>query len=285
MRIDSSEARARTAAWHGACFAMGMIGALGLSQAVVDAWRGEIVRLAGADLRVPGTRRIRLSVVAGNLRMHRLLDRFVRPGATVVDVGANIGYNAIHAARLAGPRGRVFAVEPTPDNLDVLRRNLAAAALANVVVAPVAAGRAAGMRKLFVRGARSAVNSLFADSCYAAVTDVFEVPVVPLDELVAGTADVVKIDVEGAELDVLEGMPRLLNAGPGALIVEWHPKLQSMAGYAPDELPRWLLGRGWRLRAVSHTTGRTLTAASLQRLTARLLRLQRPVELLATPPL
>jgi FkbM family methyltransferase len=264
---------------------MGMIGALGLSQAVVDAWRGETVRLAGADLRVPGTRRIRLSVVAGNLRMHRLLDRFVRPGATVVDVGANIGYNAIHAARLAGPRGRVFAVEPTPDNLDVLRRNLVAAALANVVVAPVAAGRAAGMRKLFVRGARSAVNSLFADSCYAAVTDVFEVPVVPLDELVAGTADVVKIDVEGAELDVLEGMPRLLNAGPGALIVEWHPRLQSMAGYAPDELPRWLLGRGWRLRAVSHTTGRRLTAASLQRLTARLLRLQRPVELLATPPL
>jgi SAM-dependent methyltransferase len=205
---------------------MGMIGALGLSQAVVDAWRGETVRLAGADLRVPGTRRIRLSVVAGNLRMHRLLDRFVGPGATVVDVGANIGYNAVHAARLAGPRGRVFAVEPTPDNLEVLRRN----------------------------------------------------------DLVDGTADVVKIDVEGAELDVLEGMPRLLKAAPRALIVEWHPTLQSMAGYAPDALPRWLLDRGWRVRAVSHTSGRSLTELSLHRLTARLLRLQRPVELLATLP-
>jgi FkbM family methyltransferase len=261
-----------------------MIGALGLSQAVVDAWRGEIVRFAGADFRVPGTRRIRLSVVAGNLRMHRLLDRFVAPGATVIDVGANIGFNAIHAARLAGARGRVLAVEPTPDNLEVLRCNLETARVANVVVAPVAAGRAAGMRNLFVRGPRSAVNSLYAESCYATVTEVLQVPVVPLDELVDGIADVVKIDVEGAELDVLEGMPRLLHARPRALIVEWHPTLQSMAGFGPEELPRWLLARGWRLRAVSHTTERPLGVAGLQHLTARLLRLQRPVELLATPP-
>lgn len=263
---------------------MAMIGALGLSKAVIDAWRGETVRLAGADLQVPGTRRIRLSVVAGNLRMHRLLDRFVRPGATVVDVGANIGYNAIHAALLAGQPGRVYAVEPTPDNLAVLRANVAAASLANVVVAPVAAGRSAGTRDFFVRGARSAVNSLFAESCYAAVTEVLQVPVMPLDDLVDGGADVVKIDVEGAELDVLEGMPRLLRARPAALIVEWHPTLQSMAGYAPDALPRWLLTRGFRVRAVSHATERSLAAADIGHVTQRLLRLQRPVELLAAPP-
>jgi hypothetical protein len=49
-------------------------------------------------------------------------------------------------------------------------------------------------------------------------------------------------------------------------------------------MPRWLLDRGWRLSAVSHTTGRSLTAGGLRPLTAGLLRLQRPVELLATPP-
>ena len=254
-----------------------------MSQAVLDAWCGETVRLGGAPLFVPGARRIRLSVVAGNLRMHRLLDRLVVPGATVIDVGANIGYNTVHAARLAGPRGRVIALEPTPDNLDVLRRNVASAGLANVTIEPVAAGRAAGVRDFFVRGARSAVNSLFAESCYASVTDVLQIAVVPLDDLVAGTADVVKIDVEGAELDVLEGMARLLRHPPKALIVEWHPLLQSMAGYAPDELPRWLLSRGWRVQAASHTAARVLTASEVPRLTARLLRLRRPVELLAEP--
>ena len=257
-----------------------MTDALELPRAAVDAWRGEMIRLAGAAVHVPGSRRIRLSVVAGNLRIHRLLDRFVKPGSTVVDVGANIGYNTLHAARRAGPSGRVIAIEPTPDNLAVLRRNVAAAGLGNVVIEAKAAGRVAGRRDLFVRGAVSAVNSLFPLSCYASVTDVFPVPVVPLDDLV-DEADVVKIDVEGAGLDVLEGMPRMLRAAQVVLIVEWHPLLQQLAGYAPDALPRWLLARGWDLEAASHLTVRRLAARELPPLTSRLLRFQRPVELLA----
>jgi FkbM family methyltransferase len=261
-----------------------MIESLNLPRAAMDAWRGETVRLDGATLHVPGTRRIRLSVVAGNRRMHRLLDRFAEPGFTVADVGANIGYNTVHAARLVGSRGRVVAVEPAPDNLETLRRNVTAAKLANVVVEPVAAGSGAAARDLFVRGATSAVNSFFPESCYAAVTSVIRVPVVPLDELVDGAADVVKIDVEGAELDVLEGMSRVLQSRPNALIVEWHPLLQTMAGYSPDELPRWLLQRGWRLHAASHTRVCALSMSDVSDLTTRLLRRKRPVELVAEPP-
>jgi FkbM family methyltransferase len=258
-----------------------MIGPLHLPRAAVDAWRGEAVRCADCTLTVPGSRRIRLSVVAGNMRIHRLLKRFVRPGATVIDVGANIGYNTVHAAHLAGATGRVVAVEPAPDNLEVLRHNLAAAQLANVIVAPVAAGRAAGIRELFVRGSISAVNSFFPESCYAQVTQVLRVPVVRLDDLVDGAADVVKIDVEGAELDVLEGMPRLLGSSRPALIVEWHPLLQQLGGYEPDALPHWLLARGWQLAAASHTRVRSLPAAEVSRVTRRLLRSRGPVEIVA----
>jgi FkbM family methyltransferase len=242
-----------------------------------------MIRVAGTTVHVPGPRRIRFSVVAGNLRIHRLLDRLVHSGATVVDVGANIGYNTVHAARRAGPRGRVLAIEPTPDNLEVLRRNIGASGFTNIVVEPVAAGRSTGTRNLFVRGEKSAVNSLFPESCYAHVTDVLPVTVVPLDELVDGAVDVVKIDVEGAELDVLEGMSRILQARRTALVVEWHPLLQQLAGYAPDALPHWLLERGWRLQAASHTRVRMLTYADVAALTARLLKLGRPVELVAQP--
>ncbi|HEU4619471.1 MAG TPA: FkbM family methyltransferase [Gammaproteobacteria bacterium] len=255
--------------------------ALAYARAAADAWRGESVRLGGLCVAVPGTRSIRLSVVGGNIRMHRLIDAVVEPGATVVDVGANIGYNTIYAARRVGPAGRVVAVEPTPDNLAVLERNVAAAGLPNVVVERVAAGRAAGTCRFYVRGDTSAVNSLFPESCYAAVTDVLEVPVQRLDDIVDGGADLVKIDVEGAELDVLEGMPRLLGVPGLALVAEWHPTLQRMAGYAPDALPRWLLDRGWRLHAASHFTVRPLTASDLPALTARLERARKPVELLA----
>ena len=247
---------------------------------LADAWRGETVRLAGVRVVVPGPRVIRLSVAAGNIRLHRLIDAAVRPGATVVDVGANIGYNAIYAARHVGPSGRVIAVEPAADNLAVLERNIAASGLRNVSVARVAAGSGRGSRDFFLRGDISAVNSFFPESCYSAVTGVVQVPVAPVDDLVEGEADLVKIDVEGAELDVLAGMSRLLRNPRLTLIVEWHPALQEAAGYDAEALPRWLIDRGFSLRAASHLSVRRIGAAALPRLASRLRRAARPVELI-----
>src|SRR6185436_7076238 len=114
----------------------------------------------------------------------RLMDAAMRPGATVVDVGASIGYNTVYASRRVGPAGRVVAIEPAADNVGVLRENLASNRLENVVVHAVAAGRADEVRNLFLRGETSAVNSLFPESVYAAVTNIEPVRVAPLDDLV-----------------------------------------------------------------------------------------------------
>ena len=85
-----------------------------------------------------------------------------------------------------------------------------------------------------------------------------------------------------AELEVLDGMPRLLAAPELALIIEWHPVLQEAAGHLADALPRALLARGFSLRAVSHTSTRMLQAADIPSLTTQLTRAGRPVELVAT---
>ncbi|HEY8518941.1 MAG TPA: FkbM family methyltransferase [Gammaproteobacteria bacterium] len=255
-------------------------GAWRYARAAVHAYRGETLRVAGLPTRVPGPRVIRLAVVGGNIRMHRLIDALVPPGGTVIDVGAHIGYNAIYAAHRTGPSGRVIAVEPAPDNVAVLERNVAASGLANVRIEPVAAGRAAGVRDLYLRGAVSAVNSLFPESCYGAVSGVARVPVARVDDL-SDEAALVKIDVEGGEIDVLEGMPRLLAQPRLALVVEWHPGLQVRAGHAADALPCWLLERGFGLQAASHFRLRPLPAAEVGALAARLLRAGRPVELVA----
>src|SRR4051812_43488783 len=136
---------------------------------LAQACAGIRVDLAGARVHVPGPLAIRLSVVAGNIRLHRLMDAAVGRGGTVVDVGANIGYNTVYAAGLVGPTGRVVAIEPAADNLRVLRDNVAANALGQVVVHAMAAGRAHEDRDLFLRGDTSAVNSLFPESVYATV--------------------------------------------------------------------------------------------------------------------
>jgi len=242
---------------------------------------GNHITLAGMRLYVPGSRAIRLSVTLGNLRMQRMFDSLLQPGATVVDVGANIGYNTLYAAWRVGPGGRVYALEPAQDNLAVLYANLFANRLTNVWVLPYAAGSRRAVQPFFLRGAVSAVNSLFPDNFYAAVTATQAVRIMPLDDLLPAAPDLVKIDVEGAELDVLAGMARTLDARGVRLIVEWHPALQEAAGHAADALPRYLWARGFTLHAVSHTHSRLLQAAALPALTRRLLQKRSPVELLA----
>lgn len=250
-------------------------------RALADAVAGTEIHLAGGRVHVPGPLLIRLSVVASNIRLHRLIAAAAGAGATIVDVGANTGYNTIYAARLVGPHGRVIAIEPAADNVRVLRDNVAANRLTNVTVHTTAAGRVHEVRDLFLRGDVSAVNSLFAESVYATVTGVEPVPVAPLDALVDGDADLVKIDVEGAELDVLAGMTRLLASPSIQLIVEWHPRLQEAAGYAADALPRCLLEHGFLLRAASHTRIGVLTADGIEPMSDRLRRSGHPVELVA----
>lgn len=239
------------------------------------------VTLAGMRLHLPGPLPIRLSVAMGNLRMQRIFDQWLHPGAIVVDVGANIGYNTVYAAQRVGPQGRVYAVEPAQDNLAILYANLFANNLANVLVLPYAAGSRHEVKAFYLRGEVSAVNSLFQENFYAAVTETVDVLIAPLDDLIPAAPDLVKIDVEGAELDVLHGMSRMMAAPNLRLVVEWHPTLQQAAGYAPDALPRYLWSHGFTLHAVTHTRRSLLRAADLSALMGRLLRSHSPVELLA----
>jgi FkbM family methyltransferase len=238
----------------------------------------------GVRLHIPGSRAIRASVLLGNVRLRSVLDAVLRPGATVVDVGANIGATAVWAARRVGPQGRVVAVEPTADNVAVLRENVELNGFRNVTIVAGAAGRRRESREFYVRGDVSAVNSLFPDSIYASVTQVVRVDVQPLDDLVLGPADLVKIDVEGAELDVLAGMTTLLQVPSIRLLVEWHPVLQQAAGYAPDALPRALIDAGFALETVDHLRRRPFGVQHIAGEAERLIAARRPVELFAWRP-
>jgi FkbM family methyltransferase len=253
---------------------------VGLAPALLQATWREQVDLDGLRLRIPGSLAIRASVLAGNVRMRAIVDRFVRPGDTVIDVGANIGAIAAYAAARVGSAGRVIALEPARDNLAVLRENVALNHLSNVTIVEAAAGRRHETRHFYQRGDVSAVNSLYPDSCYGAVTAVSKVEVLPLDDLVDGPAALVKIDVEGAELDVIAGMPQLLNDPQLVLVAEWHPVLQQAAGCAPDALPLTLLQAGFDIEAVGHLGSQYVTSSTIQGLGERLLARRSPVELL-----
>jgi FkbM family methyltransferase len=151
----------------------------------------------------------------------RLLGERLRPGDVFVDVGANIGYFTLMAARLVGERGRVVSLEASPSIHAMLEASVALNGAANVRVLNVAVADAPGQLQVFrATGGNSGETSLLpSDRLRAEAT----VRAAPLDEILdadeMARARLVKIDVEGAEWLVLKGMRTVLRAGRADLEV------------------------------------------------------------------
>jgi FkbM family methyltransferase len=160
-----------------------------------------------------GLRYWRLDMGKIDVALLRFVARYVEPGTRVWDVGANVGLFSFAAAFCAGPTGRVVAIEPDVDCATLLlrtRREIDRSRYADVDVvvgAVCAAGRRFG-RLTIAKRARSA-NALdgFGSSQTGGALEARTVLTTSLDELRTefGHPDVVKIDVEGAEAEVLRG--------------------------------------------------------------------------------
>lgn len=175
------------------------------------------------------------------------LAAYLRPGMTFVDVGAHLGHYTLLAARAVRRSGRVIALEPSPDTVRLLRATVRANAFSHVTVLPVAAGKVAAHRR-FHLPRRSMCHGLFPHpACEGERAATTTVKVAPLDLLVTGPVHVVKIDVEGAEPDVLAGMERIISENPHlVLVAEWNPRCLISAGARADELPGRLRQLGFR---------------------------------------
>lgn len=166
------------------------------------------------------------------------LRTLVRPGDTVVDVGANVGWFTLLAARLAGEGGTVHAVEANARNTNLLRRSVQANGFDGVVhIHPVAASDAVGTMILAPQaGSNGIVDD---DAWYAAQFDGQLVHAVRLDDLLAGLDrfDVLKIDIEGGEMRALRGFAELLGRFRPQVLAEYSPALlRQVSRVEPAEL-------------------------------------------------
>ena len=156
-----------------------------------------------------------------------VLHRLLQPGQTFIDVGANIGLISMLASRAVGPEGRVVSFEPSRRECARLVGHLERNSLANVETHRVALGNRNGTADLRVaalsHGGMSTLEESFAHSSVSeAYTEA--VPIRRLDDVVAERAihavHVMKIDVEGAEWDVIDGARETLLRDRPSLIVE-----------------------------------------------------------------
>jgi FkbM family methyltransferase len=187
----------------------------------------------------------------------RLMRRFLRSGQTIVDVGANVGYLTRFFARATGAAGKVYAFEPNPIIFPLLKKNLSR--FHQVSLYNVGLSSSDARLPLFLAGADHSVASFAKDY---PVAHVFYQESGQLHsemaELVSGDAfmdkigvhriDVLKVDVEGWELNVLAGLERTISDSPElAVFCEFNPKAQACAGHDKTELLNWFLDRKFAL--------------------------------------
>jgi FkbM family methyltransferase len=185
-------------------------------------------------------------------RFHARLTAGIRPGDRVWDIGANIGHYTTIFADLVGEPGRVYAFEPSPANYEKLRA--ATESLSNVRLFQLALSDRQGTAS-FEQGADDlgATSQVLVGGAKGGATAI-EVAVTTGDALVAerkaAPPTVLKIDVEGHELEVLRGLTPLL-AGPEIreLFIEVHFSVLEAQGRpgAPDEIVRMLTAAGYAI--------------------------------------
>lgn len=168
------------------------------------------------------------SLAYGNLEqsVQEAMLRHLGHGGVFYDIGANVGFFALLAGHLSGYGvGQVYAFEPTPDNAEEIRRNVVLNGLPNVTVIEKAVGAEQGIGRLQVVDDQS-WSKLIETGEHPFTERVMDIEVVAIDDLVASgeilPPTLVKIDVEGFELPVLEGMRRTLAEHRPAIICELH---------------------------------------------------------------
>jgi FkbM family methyltransferase len=165
-----------------------------------------------------------LAYLVGTAEPHlqKAIKDYVAIGDTVYDIGANIGYVSLALAKRVGLTGSVIAFEPVPRNIDMFRKSIEVNRLKNICLLDVAASTRSG--EAVIRIAENFATASLVWHRNVRSAQEFVIRTVVVDELVEtgkiGKPRFVKIDVEGAEAEVLEGMRRTIAAARPVLFVE-----------------------------------------------------------------
>ncbi|HEX2230905.1 MAG TPA: FkbM family methyltransferase [Nitrososphaeraceae archaeon] len=154
-----------------------------------------------------------------------LSQRFTpREGDTVIDIGAHIGRYTITSSKQVGSTGKVVAIEADPDNFQLLKRNIALNNLTNVLPLHYAVFSTRTRMKLYEQSASAKYNSIMLTR--ARTMNYVEVNADTLDSILEqnriNQVNWIKIDVEGAEFEVLKGSTKTLSSNDISLLVEIH---------------------------------------------------------------
>ena len=188
-----------------------------------------------------------------------LVQRLIKPGDTVLDIGANIGYYTLLFARLVGSSGKVFAFEPDPENFALLKRNVEINGYQNVTLVNAAVSRQSGELKLYLSSENKGDHRIYASG---EDRPSIEITAVALDDYFMSNpvkVNFIKMDVQGAEGQVMQGMECLLERGSaGQIIFEFWPLGMRRAGDEAKDVVKQLIRHGFTIHLIDERQERVM---------------------------
>ena len=193
-----------------------------------------------------------------NLYVAKAIAENLRRGEVFLDVGAHVGLWSAFAANIVGKLGAVYAFEPSSTVYQQLERH----AIVNPPMIPMKCGVGSQDEESTFFGQGPAASGSFVET----VTKINErhhpdVPISPtrvtvraLDSLVrelAVTPNLIKVDVEGFELEVLRGGVELIRKTKPIWIIEVHPPQLKLSGGSEEALKDFLIGRGYSIKTIN----------------------------------
>ena len=225
------------------------------------------------------------------------LDQLATPGMTMLDIGAHVGYYSRRYAKILGENGRIFAFEPHPRTFATLQHNVKG--LPQVTAVQLALAEQEGTAELHDYLMMSASGSLHYDESMVALqksqthdSDIaprigqtfaaqsFTVRTTPVDDFLATQnidhVDLVKMDIEGAEIGALRGMRRTIANSPNMILVmEYNPQALKAFGHDPVAALQEVRGMGFSqldaIEADGRLTSLTIQPEKLHNLTKQLM--------------
>jgi FkbM family methyltransferase len=183
----------------------------------------------------------------------QLCKRLINTGMTAIDIGAHIGYYSRLFSKLVGQTGCVFAYEPSPENFSILQSNLRFLGRQNTTIFPLAVCAQGGKVPLYISPGHSnhSLNPGFTE--HESVIDVDATTLdAHLSTLNHPNIHFIKIDAEGSEIEILNGMTNTIKNNPSlAMIIELNPAGLRAAGHEPRNLLELLASLGYIAREIS----------------------------------
>jgi FkbM family methyltransferase len=183
-----------------------------------------------------------------------LFKKLLRSGMVVVDIGANIGYYTLIAARLVGNGGRVYAFEPESANYELLTKSIEINGYKHVTHVQKAVSNNNGKIKLFVSKI-SPVHPSFSEQNVPESGGFLEVETLTLDDFFENTVgsnkvDLIKMDTQGAEGLIIDGAEKVLRSNDLRIVMEFWPYGLRNIGSDPAELLYKLEDYGFKIKLV-----------------------------------